>query len=263
MQYQIQANRLRAVGVATALSMGMLAAPAAHGQDIDPEADKALKSMSTYLGGLSSFSVNGDTAVDVVLKDGQKLQVSGSLAIVVQRPQQLRVHRQGALADMEIIFDGELLTLYGKHVNVYTQTEVAGTIDDAILEYEMDTGLPAPGADLLFADPYSILSSDIESSAYIGTGYVDGVECHHLAFRKDKIDWQIWIRTGEQPLPMKYVITSKWHTGAPQYSLYLRDWDTEPQIADRAFDFVPPDGAERLDRMTFDETGRFITEEQG
>jgi len=177
----------------------------------------------------------------------------------VQRPNKLHIHRRGLIADADVIFDGETLTLNGRDLNVYAQTPVSGTIDDAIPAYELETGIPAPGGDLLFADPYRVLSEGVDSSSYIGTTYVDGVECHHLAFRADNVDWQIWIRTGEQPLPMKYVITSKWHTAAPQYELRLRDWNTSPQISAAKFDFSRPDGAVRLDDMVLDELGEFST----
>jgi hypothetical protein len=114
------------------------------------------------------------------------------------------------LADAEFIFDGEMLTLHGKRNNVYAQLGISGTIDDAIRAYELETGIPAPGADLLFADPHAILSTGVENGTYLGTTYVNGIECHHLAFREDRVDWQLWVQSGDRPLPMKYVITSKW-----------------------------------------------------
>ena len=33
---------------------------------------------------------------------------------------------------------------------------------------------------------------------YVGKGLVRGVKCHHLAFDKDDIQWQIWIDAGQQ-----------------------------------------------------------------
>ena len=77
--------------------------------------------------------------------------------------------------------------------------------------------------ELLLNDPYGIRSSGVESDVYVGVTYVHGVECHHLAFRENKVDWQLWVKAGDTSLPMKYVITSKWMTGAPQYTVQLRD----------------------------------------
>jgi hypothetical protein len=245
-----------------ALSMGLTAQPAASADTIDPDADQVLQAMSEYLAATDAFSVNADIDFEVVAHTGQKLQFSSFATIVLQRPNQFHIRRRGVVADAEFFFDGETLTLYGQKRNVYAQMAVPGTIDDAIQAFELETGLPAPGADLLFADPYAILSEGVESSLYLGTAYVNGIECHHLAFREDEVDWQLWVQTGDTPLPMKYVITSKWLTAAPQYAVILRDWNTTPQIDGDAFTFSPPPEAMQLDTLLIDELNEFMSTEE-
>lgn len=232
-----------------ALSAGAMAIPAAHGQDLDPDATEVLQEMATYLAETEAFSVNADIDFEVVARTGQKLQFSSYATVLMERPNDLYIERQGPVTDAEIFFDGSQLTLFGRRVNTYGQQDLSGTIDDAILAFELATGLPFPGADLLFSDPYTVLSEGVDSSLYLGTAYIDGVEVHHLAFREDETDWQIWIQTGDEPLPMKYVITTKWLTGAPQYEIRLRDWNTNPQIADGQFTFSPPVGATALEAL--------------
>ena len=248
-----------AAGVALLISLA--AGPATGGEGIDPDADKILKSMSTYLGGTTAFSMKADIDFEIVTTDGQKLQLSSFATAVVQRPSEFRIQRRGMIADAEFIFNGKTLTLFGKNLNAYAQKEVSGTIDDAIQAFEMETGIPAPGADLLFADPYAVLSSGVESSVYVGAAYVNGIACHHLAFREDKVDWQLWVKTGDEPLPMKYVITSKWMTGAPQYQISFRDWNTNPQINDEQFTFSVPKDAIRLEVIPVNEMGELTIEE--
>jgi hypothetical protein len=237
--------------LAFCLSMlGLLAAaPARSADGIDAEADSILKAMSSYMAATKAFSINAEVALEVVMKNGQKLQLMSSETLLVQRPSRFDIRVKGMVADAEFVFDGKTLTLYGRRNNVYVQRNVTGTIDDAIRAFEAETGLTAAGADLLFADPYAVLSEGVESSAYLGTAYVDGIECHHLAFREDRLDWQLWVRTGDAPLPMRYVITSTWQTGAPQLEVSLRDWNTSPQIGERQFTFSAPKGARKLDAM--------------
>jgi hypothetical protein len=230
-------------------------------EGVDPNADKILKSMSSYLGEMEAFSMNADIDFEIVSRNGQKLQLSSFATAVLKRPAEFHIQRKGMIANLDFIFDGKTLTLHGKNLNVYAQIEVPGTIDDAIRAYELETGIPAPGADLLFTDPYTILSTGVDTSVYLGIAYVNGVECHHLAFREAKVDWQLWVKTGDAPLPMKYVITSKWHTAAPQYEIRFRDWDTNPQINDGQFTFSAPEGATRLETIPVNEMGEFITEE--
>jgi hypothetical protein len=228
---------------------GVAAVPALGAEPIDPETDRILKSMSAYLASTKAFTLNAEVALEVVLKNGQKLQRMSSETLVVQRPSRFRIQVKAVLADAEFVFDGKTLTLYGRKPNVYVQREVSGSIDDGIRAIEAETGISAAGADLLFADPYAVLAEGVESSAYLGTGYVDGIECHHLAFREDQFDWQLWVRTGDRPLPMRYVITSTWQTGAPQLEVSMRDWNTSPQITDQQFTFSVPNGARKLDAI--------------
>jgi hypothetical protein len=245
------------------MGISLASGPAMSAEDTDPDAQDVLKSMSSYLGEIKAFSLSADIDFEVVTKSGQKLQLSSYAKAVLKRPSKFHIQRKGMIADAEFIFDGKTLTLHGKRLNVFARIDVPGTIDDAVLAYELETGIPAPGADLLFADSYAVLSSGVKESAYLGTAYVNGIECHHLAFREDRVDWQLWVQAGERPLPMKYVITSKWHTAAPQYEIRFRDWDTNPRINDEQFTFSAPEGARRLETMPAEEMGQFTPKEEG
>jgi len=250
--------RLTALVAGLTLGFCLGAGPAMSAGGIDPAADKILKSMSTYLGGLPAFTVSADVDSEVIDLLGQKLQFSSSAALAVKRPGKLYMSRQGAIADVEIIFNGKTLTLNGKGLNVYKQIESPGTIDGAFDTMQAEIGLDMPGADLLYADPYISLSSGVVSSTYLGTDYVNGVECHNLAFRQEKTDWQLWVQVGDAPLPMKYIITTKWVTGAPQYSVRFRDWNTKPQIEANRFDFSAPEGAKKLETIDVNEMGELM-----
>ena len=252
---------LLAGAVASVLSF--LAFPAMSAEDIDSDADKILQSMSTYLGRIKAFSLNADIDFEIVAPNGQKLQLSSLATVVMERPAKFHISRKGMLADAEFIFDGKTLTLYGRNLNVYAQIQVPGTSDDAFRAYEFETGLPAPGADLLFADAYAVLSAGVENSVYVGTAYVNGVECHHLAFREAKVDWQLWVKAGDEPLPMKYVITTKWLTGAPQYEIRLRDWNVSPKIKDAEFTFSVSNNATKLETMPVNDMGEFPSTKEG
>jgi hypothetical protein len=248
--------------IALGVTLGLGAIAPAQAQDLDPSATEVLQFMSDYLAATAAFSVNADVDFEVVASTGQKLQFSSYSSLVMQRPSGLYLERRGAVADAEIFFDGSQITLFGRRINAYAQQALTGTVDDAILTVEAETGLPFPGADLLFADPYAVLSEGVESSTYLGTAYIDGVEVHHLAFREAEVDWQLWVQTGDVPLPMKYVITTKWLTGAPQYEIRLRDWDTSPSIDDARFTFTAPAGATPLEALPPSELEDFTATEE-
>jgi len=249
-------GKLRFAGMILGLTLAAVQTAGADG--IDPEADKILRSMSAYLGGLSNLSVSADVDTEVIDLEGQKLQFSSSATMVAARPNKLYVRRQGVVADLELKFDGETLTVLEKDHNAYHQTKVSDTIDDVLDAVRNELGLDAPAAELFYADAYPSLSDGINDSLYLGTTFVNGVECHHLAFRENEWDWQIWVSAGDEPLPMKYIITTKWLTGAPQHSVRFRDWNTKPQIAENQFAFSAPDGAERLESVSVDELGELV-----
>ena len=245
------------------LIISLAVSPVLGAENMSPEAKGILQSMSSYMAGLKAFSVNADVDFEIVTQQGQKLQFSSWATAVIERPANLHITRKGVISDSEYFYDGKFFTIYGKNLNAYSQIEGSGTIDDAFRAYEYETGLPAPSADLLFADPYAALSPGIESGEYLGTAYVNGVECHHLAFRNAKTDWQLWVKVGDQPFPMKYVITTKWVTGAPQYEIRLRDWNTNPKIEAGEFSFSAPDGAQKLDTIPTDELDGITSAEEG
>ena len=88
-----------------------------------------------------------------------------------------------------------------------------GTIDHLIDELRETYHRPLPAADLLLADVAGALMPLVTDVKDLGSGVIGGVECDHLAFRTDEVDWQIWIAHGERPYPCRYVITSTKVTG--------------------------------------------------
>jgi len=223
--------------------------------DVSEEADSILRSMSNYLGSLKSFSYDFDVDSEVILSTGEKLQISASGTTKVRRPDGIYFFLHSGNGSGEIYFDGKSINLYGKGQNTFYRMESVGTIDDAIDNWRFEVGVAAAGADLLFADPYEILIDGVESAEYMGTGVVGGIEGHHLAFRQQDVDWQIWIQTGETPLPLKYIITTKWMTSAPQFSLRLRNWNVDPDFGNEIFHFTPPAGATRVEDISINEVG--------
>lgn len=245
-----------------ALTAGLAAGPAMAQGGINKDADEILRSMSTFLGGTKSFSVAADIGNEIISREGEKLQLNSYATLVLQRPSGFYFHRQGRFADVEAFFDGKKVSLLGKSRGIYVERAVTGSTDDAFDAITSHIGVDLPGVDLLVSDPYAVLSPGVTSSGYHGTDFVQGFECHHLSFREDDVDWQLWVRTGDEPLPMKYVITTKWLTGAPQYSVQLSNWNLAPVVAADRFVFVAPKGATKLDALAVDEAGELMMAEE-
>jgi hypothetical protein len=229
---------------ATAASLAVLSAMTANDARADDPA-KLLKAMSDYLASQKSLSAKFDSDIEVVTPELQKIQFTSSGEMKMNRPDKLRIRRTGGYADVELVYDGKTVSLYGNNAKSYVQSDLAGTIDQMIDTLQSRSGAGLPGADLLLSNSYDQLMANVIEGQHIGQGVVDGVECEHLAFRGPETDWQIWIEPGAKPLPRKWVITSKTVTGAPQYTLKIRDWKTDAN-ADGDFAFKAPADATKV-----------------
>lgn len=221
---------------------------------VDPEAVQLMKKMTDFLVKLDQFSVRGEASREEVLHSGQKLMLHNQFKVEVRRPNKLHWTRSNADKDQELFYDGENITLHGKARKVYATTKAPPTIDEA-LDFTADRlNISASARDLIYEDVYDNLMSEVYAGSYDGEDIIDGVRCDHLAFRSEESDWQIWIEKGDKPLPRKFVITSRWLAGAPNYSARFIRWDLSVKLPDKRFEFVPPEGVSRI---------RFISEPPG
>jgi hypothetical protein len=220
-------------------------APVANAAEND--ALKILKGMSDYLASQKNISLSFDSDIEVITPEMQKIQFASSGKLLLSRPDKLRATRTGGYTDVEFVFDGKSASVLGKNINAFAQLDSPGSLDQLVDKLRNDYSITLPGADLLVSNAFDVMSADVLHAAHIGRGVIDGFECEHLAFRNDDTDWQLWVQIGDAPIPRKYVITSKAETGAPQYTLVIRDWNVDGAPGVDAFEFKPPDGAKRLD----------------
>jgi hypothetical protein len=222
--------------------MLLLTTQHAHAQD----AGKILKLMSDYVTGQKTISMTFDSDIEVITPELQKIQFTSSGQVLLNRPDKLRATRTGGYSDVELVFDGKAATVLGKNVNAFAQVDAPGSVDQ-LIDRLRERKVAIPGADLLLSRVYEELTAGVIDSKHIGQGVIDGVECEHLAFRTADVDWQLWVEVGGRPIPRKYVITSKAVTGAPQYTLRIRDWRTDMQASVDAFAFKPPADARKVE----------------
>ena len=220
------------------------AKPAANA--VDPAAIQALKDMGNHLQSLKRFRVTTDLTGERVLADGQKLTHSATADLEVERPNKMRAKMFSARAEREIFYDGKSVTLYTPAQKYYSTVEFSGTIGELIDKMEDRYGVQVPLSDLFVFGTPAAQFDKIDSAMNAGQDFIDEDLCDHYAFRQGKIDWQIWITTGKNPLPLKVVITNRGDDARPQ-SVSLIDWDLKPTFKDSVFKFTPPKGATKIE----------------
>jgi hypothetical protein len=240
-------TRLRALIriLAMTASAAIVATAASHVARADDSAS-LLKAMADYTAAQKSITATFDSDIEVITPELQKIQFATSGQLKMTRPDKLRVKRTGGYADVDLVYDGKTVSLYGNNAKAYVQADAPGTIEQLVEAIQAKTGAAMPGTDLLLSNSFDVLTSDVIEGHHVGQGVIDGVECEHLAFRGHDTDWQIWIQTGAQPIPRKYVITSKTLAGAPQYTLRIKDWKTDAIADPDTFAFRPPEGATKV-----------------
>ena len=242
---------VRRIASPIALALLLLAAwpQPGHAQPagIDPQAEKLLRRMSDYLASRQRFTAKAESTLEVVLTSGQKLQFDSPATLAVSRPNRLRAHRRGDIANQEFFYDGKTLTLYNPKENLYATAAAPPTIDEMLDFAREKLDVIAPAAEFLYKNAAERMLKESSSGFVVGPSVAGGVKCTHLAFRGGEVDWQIWIEDGDKPLPRKFVLTSKKVAGEPQFTVVIRNWDVAPKFTNAEFNFTPPKGAKKIE----------------
>ena len=232
--------RRRTVFTGMIMATALLAAgPGVQAQEND--ALSILKAMTDYVSSQSTIEFTFDSDIEVITPELEKIQFTNSGGASLSRPDKLHAHRVGGYSDVELFFDGKTVSVFGKSSNGYAQFDGPATVDQLIEALRVGHGVALPGADLLLSNSYDVLVADVMEAKHIGRGVIGGRECEHLAFRNFDTDWQLWVEAGDRPMPCKMVITSKTLSGAPQYTVHVKDWKTGLVPAPDAFKWLYPD----------------------
>lgn len=223
-------------GILLATSAAFGAVTAASADENDARA--LLKAMSDYMGAQQAVSFAYDSSLAVVTSDLQKIEFASSGTVSLARPDKIRITRTGGFADVEVVFDGQQLSILGKNLGKYVQVPAPGTVEQ-LIDRLRERGIQAPGADLLLDNINDALMEPVVDVKDLGSGIIDGEECNHLAFRTESVDWQIWISMGDDPHPCRYVVTSKLMALAPEYRVDVHDWKAGSAVAADDFKFDP------------------------
>lgn len=219
----------------------------------DPMADKVLRSADAYLKSQKSLAVKAETLLDIVTDDGQIITYTTQIKLSLERPNKLYIKRVGVIRNQEIFYNGSQLVLHSLNHNVYAmKQQVPPTIDQMMDFSTAQLGLQVPGSDLLYKDLYDGMMSGAVFGVYLGKVVVDDVECHHLSYRGDELDFQLWIESGDEAKPKRFMIVSKLMTTAPRYMINITSME-HAEFTNETFNFTPQVDERRI---------RFLTEEE-
>ena len=217
--------------------------------EIDPRAVAELQKMITELGRYDKVIFKTRTTWEAIQDSGMKLQFDAEQEVGIHRPNKLySIVLRDDGRRTKFFFDRSRLSYLNVTANEYVQLAVPATINE-MLDYVLENlDVPAPPMlDFLYGDMETSFLSGLQSAWYVGESTIRGKRCHHLAFSHEDVDFQIWIPTTGQALPVKYTITWKNEPLTPWFMARFTEWNTAPSFATDAFLFVKPNGATKID----------------
>src|SRR3954467_15539940 len=102
---------------------------------------KILKTMTDYLGSQKTLSGSFESDIEIITPELQKIQFASSGQMKLERPDKLRVRRTGGYADVELVYDGKALSVYGNNAKSYVQADVPGTVDQMVDAIQAKSGV--------------------------------------------------------------------------------------------------------------------------
>jgi hypothetical protein len=182
-----------------------------------------------------------------VNKNGQNIQEVAESKMAVRRPGEIRIDRVSPNGHVVFRDDGQQFSVFNSDKNIYATKPASGNLDQAADDARKQLGVNAPGVDLIGSNSYADLTDGVTEGRYIGRVPMgNGVMAHQLAVTKKDVHYQIWIQDGQQPVPLRYVVTSNDMPGRPQFTIEMRNWQPNAPVSDESFAFTPPAGAKKV-----------------
>jgi hypothetical protein len=221
---------------------------------VEEQAREVVGRFVNYLANLKQLRVTAEFGFDVLQETGQMIEFGSHQEITVQRPDHFRINlsRRDGIQGL-VVYDGKEIVLSDPDQAVYAKVPFKGEIDDAFDFLGEELQRPVPLRDLFASDLRDIMIEKIDAALYLGESTVGGVLCDHLALRNDSSDFQLWVAQGDEPLLQRIIITYKNEEGQPQFWAQFLKWELSPEITDKDFSYVPPQGAERIPFAVLDE----------
>ena len=217
--------------------------------DSQAEAREILMNMGKFLAQTQRFSVNIRSGYDVVQESGQKIEFNDNRKVIVNRPDHLRAEVEKSNGSRNLaVFDGKNIKVSTttEHESVYAETPSPGDLDASIKYLVNDLNMRLPLAVLLVSQLPAEFEQRVQDIDYVENTRIFGHPAHHLAGSTDTVDFQVWIKDGDQPLPLRIVLTYKHEGGQPQFRALFAEWNLSPEITDSTFAFKPQDGAKKI-----------------
>lgn len=215
-------------------------------QVVDPESLVALSRMGKYLASLNTIAFDADISSEVVLDNGQKLLIGGLVRYLAVYPDKLRVELVTDSMKRHFYHNGKKFTLVAPDEGYFAELDAVSSSRDFLANAAGEYGIEMPFADLLDWGRAQDSWKDIREGFLVGKPKVKGEETEHWAFRSPNLDWEIWIKTGDKPLPVRISTVNTRDPEKPRFEATLK-WSEAKVAKDEMFSPAPSKDLKRIE----------------
>ena len=233
------------IAIAPQLGFGQSAAKSES--ETFTEAKEILQNMSNFLSSADKFSFNANMAEDRQYDKDYYIQSVVTSEVTIKRPDKVYADIKGDFNHKRYWYDGKSITLLTIPANFYATAKATGNIDVMTNFVYENFGVHIPLVALAYKNPFEVLTEGVTDGYYTGLQTVEGMLCHHLLFIEEDAVWEIWIKDGPVPVPVKYVIKYTLDDMEYRFSATIENWDFNGFAPDEMFNFTPPSGASEIE----------------
>jgi len=247
---------LRTLALAAALAPAVAFADDEKPKDkpppgIDEKTFEIVKKSGALYKDAKSLSVDARVVTTV----GDEAKVKCKVTVDLERPNKFALRSRDEKdpdTGPELVCDGKSLFFYARKAKQYTENKAPselGKVGQRLADPRLAARTGMLFANVLADDPAEQLFEGVTSGKYVGTEKVDGKEAHHMKFKQDAFDWELWVAAEGKPVVLKATTIADTPDGkavtAETYSNYKVDGEARKD----AFTFKPADDAKKVKTM--------------
>jgi hypothetical protein len=175
------------------------AAPPEGPPIMEPKAIEILKASSSRLAAARSMSFTAVASYESPSRPGPPLVYTTRSAVILRRPDKLRVITSGDGPASEFYYDGKTVTAFQPAENLVAVADVPPTIDAALEAAYHHAAIYFPFTDVIVATPYEDLAEGLEMAFYVGQSrVVAGTTTDIVVYASHGVFVQTWIGTADR-----------------------------------------------------------------
>ena len=222
------------------------AAPPEGEPIMEPKAIEILKASSSRLAAARSMSFTAVVSYESPSRPGPPLVYTTKSAVILQRPDKLRVITPGDGPASEFYYDGKTVTAFQPVENLVAVADVPPTIDATLEAAYQHAAIYFPFTDMIVADPFKGIADGLELAFYMGQSrVVGGTTTDMVVYASHGVFVQMWVGADDK-LPRRARAMFRKDPLRLRHQVDFSDWKLGVAVPPGAFTSARAAAAKRI-----------------